>query len=81
MRGHDKVGANLHSNTTDTPESTRLLTMAVRSGTIVRFPLEWHQIPHQPTEHDEAPAPNRDGRFVDVYSMARLRRVEGRVGE
>ena len=23
----------------------------------------------------------RDGRFVDVYSMARLRRVEGRVGE
>lgn len=22
----------------------------------------------------------RDGRFVDVYSMARLRRVEGRVG-
>ncbi|HBO7623845.1 TPA: GNAT family N-acetyltransferase, partial [Pseudomonas aeruginosa] len=22
-----------------------------------------------------------DGRFVDVYSMARLRRVEGRVGE
>ncbi|NRS40808.1 GNAT family N-acetyltransferase, partial [Pseudomonas aeruginosa] len=23
----------------------------------------------------------RDGRFVDMYSMARLRRVEGRVGE